>query len=114
MNTVVHRSHTFGGTTSAEARGQMRHYVQIAHATLAECGIEMSPSKVSRLVRRFSARVERNGWGFFEFFSNAVLLSAAQRRAVLANPDVARAIAYRDPTGETAVNNVLRAVRRGR
>jgi hypothetical protein len=55
-----------GGSTSAEAG------IRAAHAILDSIGLEMSPSRVSRLVRRFEARVERNGWSFFEFFTNAI------------------------------------------
>jgi hypothetical protein len=97
-----------GGFTSAEATSQTQQAINAAHVILANCGVGMSPSKVSRLVRQFEARVARNGWTLFEFLTNAVQLSADQRRAALANPDVARVISYVDPTGETAVNNVLR------
>jgi hypothetical protein len=38
-------------------------------------------------------------------------MSEAQKRAAMSNPDIARAISYCDPTGETAVNNVLRRTR---
>ncbi|MCV7208335.1 hypothetical protein H7J75_06655 [Mycolicibacterium canariasense] len=79
-----------------------------AHRILANCGVTMSPSKVSRLVRQFEARVARNGWTLFEFIANAVSLSADQRRQALAHPDIVCVLSYADPTGETAVNNVLR------
>jgi hypothetical protein len=52
--------------------------------------------------------VESNGLAFEEFLANSVQLTAEQRRRALANPDIARVIAYADPTGEAAVNNVLR------
>ena len=68
----------------------------------------MSPSKVSRLVREFKHRVEKNGFPFEAFLVNTVQLTEQQRRQVAANPDVARAISYADPTGETAVSNVIR------
>ncbi|MDX1878212.1 hypothetical protein SBE55_10320 [Mycolicibacterium sp. 141076] len=68
----------------------------------------MSPSKVSRLVREFKRRVEKNGFPFEAFLVNAVQLTDQQRRQIAANPDVARVIGYADPTGETAVNNVVR------
>lgn len=93
---------------SAEVKGQTQQAVNAAHAILDSCGLEMSPSKVSRLVRQFEARVERNGWSFFDFFTNAIQLSVDDRRRALSNPDVLRVIAYADPTGETAVNNVMR------
>lgn len=92
-----------GGTKSAETD----QLIKIAHATLADCGIEMSPSKVSRLVRQFQGRVQHNGWAFFEFFANALLLTAEQRRRATANPDVVRVISYADPTGEQAVHNIM-------
>lgn len=91
-----------GGSTSAENLN--RH----AHKLLTNCGVHMSPSKVSRLVRDFKRRVEQNGYPFEAFLVNSVQLSAEQRRKALANPDIARVIGYCDPTGETAVANVIR------
>ena len=97
-----------GGTTSAEAKSQTDQAITYAHAVIANCGVVMSPSKVSRLVRQFEARVMRNGWTFFQFLANAAQLSAEQHHQALCDPELARLIAYLDPTGETAVNNVLR------
>jgi hypothetical protein len=94
---------TSGGATSAEEL--IRH----AQKLLGNCGIEMSPSKVSRMVRTFKYRVERNGFPFEAFLVNSVELSAQQRRQALANPEIALVISYCDPTGETAVNRVLRS-----
>jgi hypothetical protein len=91
-----------GGNTSAET------LIKHAHKLLADCGITMSPSKVSRLVREFQNRVAQNGFAFEAFLVNSVQLTSEQRRRALANPDIARVIAYADPTGETAVNNILR------
>jgi hypothetical protein len=96
-----------GGSTSAET------LVEHAHKLLCNCGIQMSPSKVSRLVREYRHRVERNGFPFEAFLVNSVQLTAQQRRQALANPDIARAISYADPTGETAINNVMTASRHG-
>ncbi|OBI52927.1 hypothetical protein A5705_04870 [Mycobacterium sp. E787] len=67
----------------------------------------MSPRRVNRLVRQFQARVERNGWKFFEFFANALRLTAEQRRAALADPDLVKLVKHPDPVGEHAVNRVL-------
>lgn len=91
-----------GGTTSAEAL--IRH----AQTLLGNCHVPMSPSKISRLVRQYKHRVEANGYPFEAFLVNAVEVTTEQRRALLAAPDVARVISYADPTGETAVRNVLR------
>ncbi|WP_261880078.1 hypothetical protein [Mycobacterium marinum] len=92
-----------GGTTSAEA------LIKHAQKLLADCDVRMSPSKVSRVVRQFKHRVERNGFPFESFLANSVMLTADQRRRALAHPDIAKAISYADPTGERAVSNVLRA-----
>lgn len=89
--------------------GQARDaLINTAHLILANVGYPMSPTKVQRLVSTFERRVQGNGFSFFEFIANSVALSADQRRAALSNPDIASAIAYPDPTGETAVNNVMR------
>lgn len=79
-----------------------------ASTVLWNCGIAYGPNKINRLAVTFASRVERNGFAFFDFLANAVQLDADQRRRALANPDIARAISYADPTGETAVNNVIR------
>jgi hypothetical protein len=100
---------TSGGTTGAEANGQTERLIRSAHVILDGCGYEMGPRRVHRLVRKFEARVARNGWEFFDFLANAVLMDADQRRRALLDPDVARAISYADPTGEAAVAKVMRA-----
>lgn len=82
--------------------------IKAAHAVLDSCGIEARPSKVRRLVQTFERRVSGNGFDFFHFLANQVQLSAAARRRALSDPDVAKAISWADPTGETAVNNVVR------
>jgi hypothetical protein len=92
--------------------GQTRDaLINTAHLILANVGYAMSPTKVQRLVSTFERRVHGNGFSFFEFVANSVALSADQRRAELLNPDIARVIAYADPTGETAVNNAMRGKR---
>jgi hypothetical protein len=53
-----------GGSISAEARSQTQQAITATHTILANLGIEMSPSKVSRLVRQYEARVMRNGWTY--------------------------------------------------
>jgi hypothetical protein len=47
---------TSGGDMSAET------LIKHAHKLLGDCGIQMSPSKVSRLVREYRHCVERNGF----------------------------------------------------
>lgn len=91
-----------GSSTSAETL--IRH----AHGLLERCGIHLSPSKVSRLVREYKHRVEQNGFPFEAFLVNTVQLTAAQRAQAKLDPEIARVINYADKTGELAVNNVLR------
>lgn len=97
-----------GGTTNTEAKRQTEALIRAANLVASNCGLPVGPSKVSKLVRRFRRDVEYKGVPFFDYFANAVHLDAQQRRSALANPDVARAISYADPTGESAVNNVIR------
>lgn len=82
--------------------------IRHAHILLANCHIPLSPARVSRLVREYKHRVEAHGFRFEWFLVNTVQLTAKQRAQALANPDIARVITYADPTGELAVNNVLR------
>lgn len=99
---------TSGGTTCAEAKSQTEALLRLAHAIIDNCGVRMGPNKVSRIVRTFEARVAGNGWSFFDFLANTIQLDAERRRQLLNNPDIARVISYADPTGEAAVNNVMR------
>ncbi len=97
-----------GGTKSTEAKRQTEDMIRAAHLVADNCGLSVSPSKVSKLVRIFQWQVEAHGVPFFDYFANAVQLTAAQRYRAMSNPDVARVIAYADPTGETAVKNVMK------
>ena len=81
--------------------------IRDAHRLLAACGVERGPKWVSSTVRQYLHRVSGNGFPFGAYLLNQVELNAEQRRVVLANPDLACQLDYRDPTGETAVRNVL-------
>lgn len=89
--------------TNAETEALIR----AANVILTNTGVWLSRCKISRLVRTYEAQVERNGFAFFEFLENAVKLDAQRRAEALRHPDIARVIAYADPTGETAVRNVM-------
>lgn len=102
--TVIYSS---GGSKSAEAPGQTEKRITAVQALMTECGYFMGPSKVIRLVREFES-LACSSADFFTFVADKVQLSSAQRIRAISNPDVARAISYADPTGEMAVNNVLR------
>jgi len=102
---------TSGGSTCAEAKSQTEQLVRHAHVILSACGRVMAANRVRRIVRRYLDTVERNGWVFWDYFANAMLLSATERAQFVADPAVARVISYLDPTGEDAVNNVMRGSR---
>jgi hypothetical protein len=78
------------GRTTTSAETLIKH----AHKLLANCRIEMSPSKVTRLVRDYKRNVERNGFPFEAFLINSVD-TAEQRRKFLAIPEIARVVAFR-------------------
>ena len=99
-----------------ERRGHQRQTPQTetllrdAHAVIDACGLEMSPSRVRRIVRDYTASgIQGRGFAFVSYLLNTVQLTAQQRRDAMNHPDIARVIAYADPTGETAVHNVMRA-----
>jgi len=83
-----------------------------AFSVLSGCGIAASRSKVSRIVRDYLRHVAGNGYPFEAFLVNALQLSAERRAALTNHPDWARVISYADPTGEQAVNQVLRGASR--
>lgn len=99
-----------GGST-APSKSEL---ISAARLILDNCGIGFGNRKVFRLVDSFCQRAPNgSGHAFFLYLTNAVQMSADQQRAALLNPDIAHVIAYADPTGETAVNNVMRGARRG-
>jgi prophage antirepressor-like protein len=81
-----------------------------AARTVCRClGLSLSENKIVRLVLRFKDKAPHGSkFLFFQFLCSAVDVNTDQRRAALLNSDVARVIGYSDPTGEQAVNNVLR------
>lgn len=95
------------GTTNS---GSTEELVRATHGVLDHYGVGISPSKVSRLVRTYQRTVAGNGVEFGDWIANNVLLLAAQRHLVA--DELRRVISYADPTGETAVRNVLAGGRR--
>jgi hypothetical protein len=79
-----------------------------AHQLLAKCGIERSPSWVKRTVRDYARHVSGNGFPFGAYLLNRVEMNAVQRRVAMNDPELASMLCYADPTGETAVNRVIR------
>ena len=85
--------------------------IRDAHRLLAACGVERGHGWVSRTVRSYSATAAFTGLPFGVFLLNQVEANAQQRQAVQNDPAVRNLLIYRDPTGETAVKNVLRGGR---
>lgn len=95
-----------GGTTTGRTAltgHQLGVVLRAAHQALADGGSAVvTPSKVSRSARRFGHLLHRAQLTFDEFVS----LSPQRQRAALDDPELLRLVAYLDPTGETAVDNV--------
>lgn len=100
-----------GGSTPTRAGSPIEAAIRAAHTALLDSGVPITPRKVNRIVRRFASRAKRDGWTFHQYLSDAAELTPDQRRNLLAHPDWEVTIAYFDPTGETAVANVMRSRR---
>jgi len=82
-----------------------------AHRLLAACGVERGANWVARTVRDYSSSIAGAGFPFGAYLLNRVQMNAEQRRSALNDPEVAYLLEYADPTGETAVRNVMRTGR---
>lgn len=80
--------------------------IRETHALLNHTAMRLSPSKVVRLCRDYVRKVADKGVPFGTFLANAVTLDASQRRAF---DVVYYRLSYADPTGESAVRNVVNA-----
>ena len=78
-----------------------------AHRLLDACGIARSPKWIQRVVRDYCS-ASASGLPFGMYLTNRVELNAQQRQVVLDRDDLRYLLEYVDPTGETAVRNVLR------
>ena len=97
-----------GGSTGTEAKSQVELAIRAAHKALNDCGVQISPRKVNRIVRKFAVRAKRDGWTFHQFLSGEANLQPEQRRRLLASQEFARCIAYLDPVGDRAARDVDR------
>lgn len=87
----------------------MTELKSFATLVIANAGIPLGANAINRIVVRFSRRMPNaTGWTFFLYLANEIKMSAAQKRAAIEDPEVARVISYSDPTGEAAVANVMR------
>jgi hypothetical protein len=82
--------------------------IRVAHKAFADADVTISPSRISRLVRRCLDRAKRHDVPFRDSLAELANLSSSQRRRVFADPDLARCIAYADTTGEEASHNACR------
>lgn len=103
-------------STSAEAGDQSRPeaLARDAGRLLAACGVHRSRAWISRIVRDYASSIAGTGFPFGAYLLNRVEMNAEQRRAAMNDPEVAYLLEYADPTGETAVRNVLRGAGHGR
>lgn len=102
----IRRNHERRGPYTGQTTSEMTNVIA---ATFARFGVKVSPSRVSRMVRSYVATVQHNGVDFADYVANQVALTEMQRRVV--SDELRRVVCYSDPTGETAVANVMRGVR---
>jgi hypothetical protein len=81
--------------------------IRDAHLLMQACGIHRSPSWAARTVRTF-VQSSVHGLPFGDYLAARLQLNAQQRADLLARSEFARVISYADPTGETAVRNVMK------
>ncbi len=72
----------------------------------ARSGVPVSPGRVIKLVRTYVRRVQGNGLALGDYLDTQIVMPELQRRA--GADEMRRVTAHRDPTGEQAVNRVLR------
>lgn len=102
-----------GGDTTgrkALAGSQLELIIRAAHKALADSDIAITPMKTNRIVRRFEQALRRSRMTFHEFLTD----EANRDRIKMKDPLLSRVLSYADPTGERAVNNVMRQRRRKR
>ena len=99
--TGIRRNHERRGDT---AEMLIREAQQILYAA----GVHRSASWVARTVRQYVSHVSGKGFPFGVYLVNRVQLNAEQRLAIRSRPDLAYVLDYADPTGETAVRNVMK------
>jgi hypothetical protein len=97
-----------GGTAKGRVAltgNQLQLVIAAAHKALTASDIEIGPSRVARIVRRFSKALARSHTTFDEF----ITAEGFQRRLKWEDPELACVFAYlMDPVGESAVNHVMK------
>jgi len=82
--------------------------IAAAHTEVANRGVQMSWSKVRRMVQMYERQAQRYGYDFGRYLDTQIAMEM-QRRVVA--DELVKVTAYRDPVGEAAVNRVLRGGR---
>lgn len=69
----------------------------------------MPARRLHRIVQEFKeAGIQARGFGFLDYFANSLALDLDTRRRLAADPAIAKAISYADPTGELATSNAMK------
>lgn len=75
---------------------------------LDACGVPARPNWINRVVVQYLRNVASTGYPFGSWLMAQVQLNAEQRRQAMQDPELHNFLCYSDPTGETAVRNVMR------
>lgn len=94
----------------AEASSQASAFTNDAIRLLDACGLAVRANWISRTVRDYLRHSQWHGIPFGAYLLARVQLNAEQRRRAMTDPELANLLSYSDPTGETAVRNVMRTV----
>jgi len=95
------------GTSTGKWDGgpQRDRLIAAAHTEVANRGVQMSSSKVRRMVQMYERQAQRYGFDFGRYLDTQIAMEM-QRRVVA--DELRKVTAYVDSTGERAVRNVLR------
>lgn len=80
--------------------------IRDTHSLLEAAGIHRSPNWVIKTVRSYLRSTVR-GLPFGQVLAAELQLTAQQRAQLAARSDLRYVLEYRDPTGETAMRNVM-------
>ena len=98
-------------STATLSLGQRAHSAENLKAEacrlLDACGVPARPHWVNRVVVRYLQKVAHTGFPFGPWLVAQVELTREQRIAAMNDPEVRYCLDYADPTGETAVHNVM-------
>jgi hypothetical protein len=82
---------------------QLEMVISAAQRALSDEGRDITPSRVAKIVQRFTEALHGSRLGWCEF-----LEAKRNQRWLRGDPVLVRVVSYLDPTGEKAVNRVMR------